>query len=68
MPLLDIEKAINSDEIKSRFSLVSIASQRARELNTGKSETLACQTDSYAKVTTCALSEIIEGLVKFADE
>ena len=59
MPLLDIEKAIKSDEISSRFRLVSMASQRARELNTDAESTLPAQVSKYNKVTTNALSEII---------
>jgi DNA-directed RNA polymerase omega subunit len=58
MALLDIEKAIGTDAIRSRFRLVSMASQRARELNTMDEGTLAPQDYSYTKVTTSALCEI----------
>jgi DNA-directed RNA polymerase subunit omega len=68
MPLLDIEKAIRSDEVGSRFRLVNIAGQRARELNSPKEDTLARQSNEHTKFTTTALEEIIEKKIKFTDE
>ena len=68
MPLLDIEKAIRSDEISSRFRLVSMASQRAREINTDAESTLPAQVTKYNKITTNALGEIITGKVTAIDE
>lgn len=67
MPLLDIEKAIRSGEIDSRFRLVSIASQRARELNLPKETTVEMQSSEYTKVTTNALNEIIRNDIVFTD-
>lgn len=66
MPLLDIDKAIKLGEIDSRFRLVNIAAQRARELNAPKETTLPEQTHDYNKVTTNALEEIIEDKIAFS--
>lgn len=65
MPLLDIEKVIKKDKMNSRFKLVFISGLRARELNTPKEETVRRQNEDYTKVTTTALSEIIEGQIKY---
>lgn len=65
MPLLDIEKVIRKDKINSRFKLVYVAGLRARELNTPKENTVRKQLDEFSKVTTTALSEIIEGKIRF---
>jgi DNA-directed RNA polymerase omega subunit len=67
MPLLDIEKAIKTGEIDSRFRLVNIASQRARELNAPKENTMPEQHPEYTKVTTNALNEIINNDIKFTE-
>jgi DNA-directed RNA polymerase omega subunit len=67
MPLLDIEKAIRTGEIDSRFRLVSIASQRARELNMPAENTTPAQHPEYTKVTTNALNEIIRDEIKFQE-
>ena len=67
MPLLDIEKAIKLDNVDSRFRLVNIAGQRARELNAPGEDTTDPQSDTYTKVTTNALSEIIEGTIAFEE-
>lgn len=68
MPLLDIDKAIKTEEIRSRFRLVSLASQRARSLNSPEEGSLPPQSGTYTKVTTNALDEIIERKVEFVDE
>jgi DNA-directed RNA polymerase omega subunit len=65
MPLLDIEKAIKMDNVDSRFRLVNIASQRARELNAPREETVDPQSTKYTKVTINALDEIIDGTIAF---
>ena len=67
MPLLDIEKAIKSEEIQSRFRLVHLASQRARELNADTEDTISAQSHDFTKVTTNALNEIITHEVEFVD-
>ena len=64
MPLLDIENTIKEDT-DSRFRLVNIASQRARELNAPKENTAPEQSFEYTKVTTNALNEIIRRDVVF---
>lgn len=65
MPLLDIEKIIKEDKLNSRFKLVHIAGLRARELNAPKEDTVRRQNDDHSKVTTTALSEIIEKQISF---
>ncbi|PLX66470.1 MAG: DNA-directed RNA polymerase subunit omega [Denitrovibrio sp.] len=65
MPLLDIEHVIKQDNVKSRFKLVHIAGLRARELNAPKEDSMRRQNEEYTKVTTTALSEIIEGQIAF---
>lgn len=65
MPLLDIEKVIKKDKMNSRFKLVYVAGLRARELNTPKEDTLDRQIDEHSKVTTTALSEVIEGKINY---
>jgi DNA-directed RNA polymerase omega subunit len=68
MPFLDIERAIKESNIKSRFRLVHIASQRARELNSPTDKTAKPAVTAFNKVTTNALGEVIEHKIKFADE
>jgi len=71
VPLLDIENVIKQDNLKSRFKLVHIAGLRARELNSPKDDTVRRQNSDHTKVTTTALSEIIESQIAFeakADE
>jgi len=68
MPLLDIDKAISSKEIGSRFHLVNVASRRARELNSPNEDTLPQQSNEFSKVTTNALNEIIGYKVMFEDD
>ena len=65
MPLLDIERIIKKDKLNSRFKLVHIAGLRARELNNPKEDTVRRQNEDHSKVTTTALSEIIEGEIAF---
>ena len=65
MPLLNIDEAINSEYIGSRFRLVSIASRRARELNAPAEDTLPRQSEDFSKVTTNALNELICNKVTF---
>ena len=64
MPLLDIENTIKVDT-DSRFRLVNIASQRARELNAPKEATTPEQSLEFTKVTTNALNEIIKRTIVF---
>lgn len=66
--LLDIEKTIKRPEIDSRFRLVNIVTQRAREVNSDREGVLPLQAHDYDKVTTNALEEIIENKVKFIEE
>ncbi len=68
MPLLDIDKAIGSEEVGSRFRLVNVASKRARELNAPTENTLPQQSTEYSKVTTNALNEIIRHEIAFVDD
>ncbi len=65
MPLLDIEKVIEKDKLNSRFKLVHIAGLRARELNTPTDTTVSRRNETHTKVTTTALSEIIEKEIDF---
>jgi len=67
VPLLDIEKVIKNENLRSRFKLVHVAGLRARELNTPVDETADRQNEDYTKVTTTALSEIINGQVTFTE-
>jgi DNA-directed RNA polymerase omega subunit len=62
MPFLDIEEAIKESSIGSRFRLVNIASQRARELNTPSESTAKSTVNDkdFTKVTTIALKEVID--------
>lgn len=68
MPLLDIEKIISAKKVGSRFRLVSLASQRARELNEPNENTASQQSAEYLKVTTNALNEIIKDRLDFTDK
>jgi len=65
VPLLDIEKIIEKDKLNSRFKLVHIAGLRARELNDPKETTVRRQNEDHLKVTTTALSEIINKQIVF---
>jgi len=65
VPLLDIEKIIEKDHLNSRFKLVHIAGLRARELNVPKENSVRRQNENHSKVTTTALSEIIERQIEF---
>jgi DNA-directed RNA polymerase subunit omega len=67
MPFLDIEKAIKESNIGSRFRLVHIASQRAREINDNKENTVLPKDPVFSKVTTIALDEIIEHKIDFIE-
>jgi len=64
MAIVDIEKDIKNEFIKSRFRLVIIASQRAREIINMKENTLPPQEKRYTKPTTIALAELIEQKIK----
>ncbi len=64
MAVVDIEKGIRNELVKSRFRLVLMASQRARELINAKENTLPPQEKRYQKPTTVALSEIIEQKIR----
>ena len=68
MPLLDIEKGIKNEKIKSRFRLAHLASKRARELNEVKEDTLPLQVTKYHKITTNVISEIIDEKIEFIIE
>lgn len=65
MPLLDIEKGVRKEEVRSRFRLVHLAGLRSRELLNPKEDTLPCQEDDYDKYTTKALAEIIDDKIDF---
>jgi len=65
VPLLDIEKIISKPNLKSRFKLVHVAGLRARELNSPKEDTLSQKVTEHSKITTNALSEIIERKIDF---
>jgi DNA-directed RNA polymerase subunit omega len=65
VPLLDIEKVISKPNLKSRFKLVHVAGLRARELNSPEENTISKKVDEHSKITTNALSEIIEGKIDF---
>ncbi|ADR18926.1 DNA-directed RNA polymerase subunit omega [Calditerrivibrio nitroreducens] len=64
MAIVDIEKGIKNEFVKSRFRLVLMASQRARELINMKENTLPQQDNKYQKPTTIALAEIVERKIK----
>ncbi|MDR2104805.1 MAG: DNA-directed RNA polymerase subunit omega [Deferribacteraceae bacterium] len=68
MPFLDIEKAIKGSEIGSRFRLVHIAGQRARELNAPSEGTIPPVVTEFSKITTNALQEVIERKIVFLDK
>jgi DNA-directed RNA polymerase omega subunit len=70
MPFLDIEEAIKESSIGSRFRLVNIASQRARELNTPSESTVKSMVNDkdFTKVTTIALKEVIDHDMIFETE
>lgn len=65
MPLLDIEKIIMNEKLKSRFRLVHVAGLRARELNNARESSTEQTIDRHSKVTTNALEEIIEHKIDF---
>lgn len=62
MDIIALPVEFNKDAIDSRFRLVSIASQRARELSLGSSSKI--QTKAK-KVTTTAIVETISGSIEF---
>jgi DNA-directed RNA polymerase subunit omega len=64
MSVIDIEKGIKNETIRSRFRLVLMASQRAREIINPKEDTLPVQDKRFLKVTTIALYEITEGKIR----
>jgi DNA-directed RNA polymerase omega subunit len=70
MPFLDREEAIKESSIGSRFRLVNIASQRARELNTPSESTVKSMVNDkdFTKVTTIALKEVIDHDMIFETE
>ncbi len=67
MPMLDIEKRIKDEKVKSRFKLVRLASVRAKQLNKMKEDDIPLKTEKYYKVTTNALDEIIEKAIDFEE-
>lgn len=67
MPMLDIEKRIKDEKVKSRFKLVRLASIRAKQLNRMKEGDIPAKLERYHKVTTNALDEIIEKAVDFEE-
>ncbi|MCD8491206.1 MAG: DNA-directed RNA polymerase subunit omega [Geovibrio sp.] len=67
MPMLDIEKRIKDEKVKSRFKLVRLASIRAKQLNRMKDDDIPLKLERYHKVTTNALDEIIEKAVDFEE-
>ncbi|GAB1534764.1 hypothetical protein ADMFC3_03950 [Geovibrio sp. ADMFC3] len=67
MPMLDIEKRIKDEKVKSRFKLVRLAGLRAKQLNSFKEGDIPARLEKYHKVTTNALDEIIEKAVDFEE-
>lgn len=67
MPMLDIEKRIKDEKVKSRFKLVKLASLRAKQINRQKEGDIPPKLERYHKVTTNALDEIIEKAVDFEE-
>lgn len=65
--MLDIEKRIKDEKVKSRFKLVRLASIRAKQLNRMKDDDIPAKLERYHKVTTNALDEIIEKAVDFEE-
>jgi DNA-directed RNA polymerase subunit omega len=47
MPMLDIEKRILDEKVKSRFKLVKLASLRAKQLNNMKDDTIPLKREKY---------------------
>ncbi|BAI80887.1 DNA-directed RNA polymerase omega subunit [Deferribacter desulfuricans SSM1] len=68
MAFLNIEKGVNREDVKSRFKLSLVASQRARELYENKEGTVPPQVEGYYKNVTIALAEIIENKITFEEE
>ncbi|MGA1862765.1 DNA-directed RNA polymerase subunit omega [Deferribacter thermophilus] len=68
MAFLNIEKGVNRDDVKSRFKLSLLASQRARELYERKEDTVPPQVEGYHKNITIALAEIIDNKIIFEEE
>lgn len=64
MSIVDIEKGIGNKNIRSKFRLVAMASQRAREIMNPKENTLSVQDRKFLKPTTIALSEIVENKIQ----
>ncbi len=60
-----LRKLLKKDKLNSRFKLVHIAGLRARELNTPTDTTVSRRNETHTKVTTTALSEIIEKEIDF---
>lgn len=67
MAFLDIEKVINRDDIGSRFKFVHLASQRAKELNKPKEDTFNQILPEGQKVTSQALTDLVELKIKFTE-
>ena len=67
MPMLDIEKRILDEKVKSRFKLVKLASTRAKQLNKMRNDVIPLKREKYHKITTNALDEIIEGAIDFEE-
>jgi len=68
MPFLDIEKVINQKNIASRFKLVYLAGLRAKELNSPTETTYNPPQKVPQKVTTRALTDLINHKVVFHEE
>jgi DNA-directed RNA polymerase subunit omega len=67
MPMLDIERRIKDEKVKSRFKLVRLASLRAKQLNKLKEDEIPLKHEKYHKVTTNALDEIIDKIIDFEE-
>ncbi|MCA1927609.1 MAG: DNA-directed RNA polymerase subunit omega [Calditerrivibrio sp.] len=64
MSIVDIEKGIKNKNIGSKFRIVAMASQRAREIMNPKENTLSVQDKRFLKPTTIALAEIVENRIQ----
>lgn len=67
MAFLDIEKVINRNDIGSRFKFVHLASQRAKELNKPKEDTFNAVLPEGQKVTSQALTDLVDVKIKFTE-
>ncbi len=62
MEVISLPVGVNKDEIDSRYRLVIIVSQRARQLMEGNPRVVSTR---YRKMTTTALEEVMEKKLDF---